>query len=371
MNIQPDIKLDFDDVLIVPRRSTIKSRKDVNLKRTFKFYHSTRSLTCIPIFSANMAFSGPLLAKEMSRLGLLCALHKYVPNDQINSVCSNTLVFMSIGMRDKDYNKLESFIHTYKYVPNLVIDVPNAYIQSFISYCAKVRKLAENAIIIAGNVVTSEMVQELIIHGGVDCVKIGIGPGSHCQTRMKTGVSYPQISACAECSIVAHGLKSNTGLGLVCLDGGFKNSGDLCKGFVAGADFCMTSNLLCGVEESEGEWIDKSYNSSFPTIYDEFLPEGSLTNKSEDSIGGICKISTRKKCFKHYGMSSHYAQEKHGEGRKDYRASEGKVSLVDYKGNTEDVIKEILGGLRSCASYIGSNELRHFNKCGSFIKVNK
>ena len=206
------------------------------------------------------------------------------------------------------------------------------------------------------------MVQELIIYGKVDCVKIGIGPGSHCETRRVTGVSYPQISAAMECSIVAHGLKNgNKKLGLICLDGGFKYIGDLAKGFVAGADFCMTSSLFCGVDESDGEW--QTEKIKIGTSPNEIYP---WTNEFDMPV-----YEERKTKFKHYGLSSHYAQEKHGTGKKDYRASEGKVSLVDAKGPVEGVVQEILGGLRSTGTYINAHELRDFNKCGEFIRVNK
>lgn len=392
MKIQQDIKLDFDDVLIIPKRTTLESRKQVKLEKTFYFYHSPRSLTCVPVMCSNMAFCGPKLAKKLSENGMCAALNKYLTIEEIHSVChTSDRIFMSIGLNEQE--KLMSFIQKYQYSPNLVIDVPNAYMDKFVKYCEDIRSISPDSIIIAGNVVTPEMVQELIIYGKIDCVKIGIGPGSHCETKRVTGVGYQQISAAMECSIVAHGLKNgDKKLGLICLDGGFKHIGDLAKGFVAGADFCMTSSLFCGVDESDGEWVYEKVIDPYAPWESVDLTRKQLENEffksflvDRNSVINIpynqfeCPnikfqrtIKTEKKVkFKHYGLSSHYAQEKHGTGKKDYRASEGKVSLVDAKGPVEGVIQEILGGLRSTGTYINAHELRDFNKCGEFIRVNK
>lgn len=350
MKVIQDAKLDFKDVLIVPKRSILSSRSEVELLRNFEFYHSPRKLRCIPIFSANMFFSSLKMAKLLSENNMLCALHKYHSLEEVNEACGldweylnikkripNQNVFMTIGMRDKDLYFLESFTKQYNYEPNICVDVPNAYIEKFVKFCEKVRSIANDSIIMAGNVVTPEMTQELIIYGGVDIVKLGIGPGSQCETRSVTGVGYPQISCSLENSIIAHGLKKeDKRLGLVCLDGGFRNIGDLAKGFCSGSDFLMTSSLLAGVEESNGEWLLNEDKGRF---------------------------------LKHYGMSSHYAQEMHEGVKKDYRASEGRISYIPYKGNGQDVINEILGGLRSTATYIGAKELKDFNRCGQLCIV--
>lgn len=349
MKIIEDIKLDFKDVLIVPNRTTLESRSQVELTRIFEFYHSPKRISVIPVCAANMAsIAGVNMALTLEKSHLITILHKYLSNEEIHKACgipwnfvstlgiASPYVFMSIGMKESDIDKLQNFYQEYNYYPNICIDVPNGYCEKFVKFCYRVRNIVNDSIIMAGNVITPEMTQELIIHGGVDIVKIGIGPGSNCQTRKITGVSYPQISAAIECSSVAHGLKSGPKkLGLICLDGGFKEIGDLAKGFVAGADFCMTGNLFAGTDECCGEWIE---------------------------VDGT-------KYLVHYGMSSHYAQEKHEGSQKTYRASEGIVTHIEHKGKVGNVVQEILGGLRSTGTYIGADCLKDFNKCGNFIKV--
>ena len=206
----------------------------------------------------------------------------------------------------------------------------------------------------AGNVCTAEMVQELILHGGVDIVKIGIGPGSACTTRLKTGVGYPQLSAIIECAHAAHGLKSHEKrMGLICADGGCRTPADICKAFAANADFVMLGGMLAGTEECEGDWEEErlvSWNKPK-------APE--VTNQIV------------KKFLKFYGMSSKTAQDKHGEGLKNYRSSEGRSIRVPYKGPAENVIQDILGGIRSCCAYIGATSVKDMSKCAEFIRVNR
>lgn len=353
MKISQDRKLEFNDVLIVPRKSTLKSRSEVNLEKTFYFYHSPRSLTCVPVFCSNMAsVAGLHMAYELSKYKYLTALHKYLSLEEIYvASCDNDLAFMSIGMND--FDKLKEYIKVKNHYPNICIDVPNGYLQCFVDFCQKVRELTPESIIMAGNVVTQDMVQELIIYGKVDIVKLGIGPGANCITRKVTGVSYPQLSCAIECSTVAHGLKSQEKhLGLVCLDGGFREVGDLAKGFCGGADFCMTGSMFAGTDECCGEWHEDKFNFRFI-----------------DPMDGKAKECSRSKKLIHYGMSSHYSQEKHTGVQKDYRASEGIVTYIDAKGPVSKVIQEINGGLRSTGSYIGANCIKDFNKCGSFIQI--
>ena len=201
----------------------------------------------------------------------------------------------------------------------------------------------------AGNVCTPEMVQELILHGGVDIVKIGIGPGSACTTRLKTGVGFPQLSAIIECSHAAHGLRNGDGrLGLVCADGGCRTPSDVCKAFAAGADFVMLGGMLAGSYECEGDWQYEWVSDGKHDYYHKMV----------------------RKSLKFYGMSSSEAQSKYG-GVKDYRASEGRVKEVPYKGPAKDIILDVLGGLRSACAYIGATKLKDMNKCAEFNLVNR
>ena len=342
MKINNEIKLDFDDVLLLPQRSRAASRKQVQLQRRFRFYNSSREWSGIPIIAANMDTVGTLaMSSELSKLQIVTCLHKYYGKDKILKLEHSPFAmytWYSMGIKNIDFDNLHEIIEKTHITPNICIDVANGYTNNFVNFCQKVRSnFGDRPIIMAGNVASPEMVQELILHGGVDIVKVGIGPGSACTTRLKTCVGYPQLSCIMECAHAAHGLRASSGrLGLICADGGCKLPGDVCKAFAAGADFVMLGGLLAGTDECEGEW------------------EGE-----------------EKKVLKFYGMSSKKAQEKHGSGLKDYRSSEGRVKKIPYKGPVIDTIQDILGGLRSACSYTGATRLKDFAKTAQFVRVNR
>lgn len=343
MLISQDIKLDYEDVLIVPQRTTLESRRDVHLEREFKFYHSPRVWKGIPIICSNMVpLTSKRMAVKLSDHRMVTALHKYYSAVEVAEIINLTHIdytWMSIGKSDEEIVRIHEVARILGSVPNLVIDVPNGYMESFVKFCKQIRDTFPESIICAGNVTTPEICEELIIHGGIDICKIQISPGSQCETRKMTGIGYGTFSCIQECSHAAHGLKSKTGhLGLVMTDGGCKTPGDVCKAICGGADWVMLGGMLAGTDECDGEW------------------------ELQDS---------RKINLTFYGMSSHYAQEKHGVGKKKYRASEGKVSKITYKGPVEDIIQEILGGLRSCGAYIGAKYLKDYSKCAKFIKINR
>ena len=367
MHIIQDAKLDFADVLIVPQRTTLESRKEVILERNFRFYHSPRIWTGIPIICANMV---PLTSKSMAiRLSahkMITALHKYYDVDDLYDIINSTGIdysWATIGKSEDDINKLVTLSKKLDKNPNIVIDVPNGYMESFVSFCRKVRDNFPDSIICAGNVTTPEICEELIIHGGVDIIKGQIGPGSQCETRIVTGVGYGTFSCVQECSHAAHGLRTNTGrLGLFMSDGGCKTSGDICKAMCGGADFVMIGGMFAGTEECEGEW---KYEYRCYTEGE----DDRLNKEWWQAFDPGYSTQKRKLSLTFYGMSSHYAQEKHGNGKKTYRASEGKISSIEYKGPVDNTIQEILGGLRSCGAYIGAKHLKDFNKCAKFAKV--
>lgn len=336
MKILEQTGLDFDDVLIVPNRNRLESRSQVKVTRDYRFYHSPKLWRGTPIICSNMPSVASLkMANTLQKYQMITCLHKYYSNLELSNHFSNPdtntdYQWISIGMKDEELKRIP------KIDLNICIDVPNGYIEKFVKFCAKVRNEYPNSIILAGNVCTSEMTQELIIHGGVDIVKLFVGPGRACRTRITTGVSYPTLTSTIECSSVAHGLKfEDKRLGLVCADGGFRQYGDICKGFVAGADFCMSGLLFSATDETDIEWFEEK--------------EG--------------------KYSLYYGLSTHYSQQKHGEGYKDYRASEGSIQKIKYRGSVENIIKEMLGNIRSCCTYIGSDSIKDMNKCGNFIKI--
>lgn len=345
INIDADTKIDFDDVLIKPKISNINSRAEVNLVRTFQFAHSPKQLSCVPIVAANMDTTGTMLmADAMIRHGCVTCLHKHYSEEDIEHYFTHQqgvsdLVFYSTGISRDDIKKLTVVMNNLRLknitLPNVCIDVANGYHANFIKNIRLIRDIYPEIIIMAGNVVTPEIVEKLIITGKVDIVKVGIGSGSACTTRLKTGVGYPQLSAIIECSDIAHSLGAH-----ICSDGGCRTAGDISKAFAANSDFVMLGGMLAGTDECDGEWT------------------------YEDS-----EIK-RKISFSFYGMSSHIAQAMHG-GLKGYRASEGRVMTIPYKGQVSSIIDDILGGIRSACAYTGALSIVDLPKCAEFIRVNR
>jgi len=354
-----EIKLDFDDVLIRPKRSTLKSRSEVDLIRTFKFAHSPRELSCVPIIVANMDTVGTInMAKSLVPHQAITCLHKHYEDDSIinlytSELPNKQLVWYSTGTSNKDILKLEKiFAHLSAMklpLPNVCLDVANGYTEQFVKTASHIRKLFPEIILMAGNVVTPEMVEELIIHGKVDIVKVGIGSGSVCTTRLKTGVGYPQLSAIIECADAAHGLG-----GHICSDGGCKVVGDVCKAFGANSDFVMLGSMFAGCDECEGEWTYE-----YLTSLGNWQPIDPKNNNEK-----------RKVSLKYYGMSSKNAMDKHHDGIAKYRTAEGKCVTVPFKGLAKEVIQDIYGGIRSACTYIGANKIKDFGKKTTFIQVN-
>lgn len=343
MRIDQDKKLDFDDVLIRPKRSTLSSRAQVSLIRNLTFYHSPKQWAGIPICSANMDSSGTFeMAQELSRHKMLTILHKFYTLDELKKklplLNQPDYVAFCTGIRDEDVSQLQTVIQLglEKYFSFICLDVPNAYLERVVQRVRELRVLLPEHIIIAGNVVTNEMTEELIL-AGADIVKIGIGSGSTCLTRKKTGVGYPQLSAIIESADAAHGLKSSTGVGLIMADGGIRTPGDIAKAFGAGADFILSGTLFAGFTESGGEIV----------------------------------IKNGKQYKEHFGSSSDTAMIRHYGSIAAHRASEGRTTLVPYKGNVSVFIQDVLGSLRSTATYIGAKELKEFTKRTTFILVNR
>ena len=338
MLISDDIKLDYSDVLIRPKRSTLKSRKEVDLIRTTKFRNSKQVYSGVPIMAANMDGVGTFeMADELSKLNIFtCLVKTYKTNELVDFFDSSDLelmtyrkqnVAMSIGTSDSDLKKFkEVYELTDGNLKYLCVDVANGYTEMFSNFIYQLRLNHSKLVIIAGNVVTGDMTQELILNGA-DIVKCGIGPGSVCTTRIQTGVGYPQLSAVIECADAAHGLG-----GHIIADGGCTNSGDVAKAFGGGSDFVMLGGMLAGHVEGGGEVVDNM--------------------------------------IRFYGMSSETANDKHFGGLKDYRASEGKEVSIPYKGTVANTVQSILGGIRSSCTYIGASKIKDLPKCTTFVRVN-
>jgi GMP reductase len=331
MRIEEDIKLDFRDVLIRPKRSTLASRKEVELKRTYTFKHSGWEWSGVPVMAANMDGVGTTaMAEALYEHRMFTCLVKNYDEDQLFDLVGGiggNYFAVSTGIGEKDFVRLSRIINAYPEIHFICIDVANGYSEQFGDYVADVREAFPHCTIIAGNVVTADMTQELILRGA-DIVKVGIGPGSVCTTRLQTGVGYPQLSAIIECADAAHGLG-----GHIIADGGCTCPGDVAKAFVAGADFVMLGGMLAGHDEGGG------------TVED----------------GKV----------KFYGMSSDTAMNKHHGGVAEYRSSEGRTVEIPYRGAVTHTVMDLLGGLRSTCTYVGAPTLKQLPKCTTFIRVNR
>ncbi|MCH2157683.1 MAG: GMP reductase [Oleiphilaceae bacterium] len=336
MRIENDIKLGFKDVLFRPKRSTLKSRSQVSLERTYKFKNSGQTWTGVPVIAANMDTVGTFeMAERLASYKMLTAMHKHYTVEewtewlgkQEDSIYDHIMV--SSGTSDADFDKVKAIVLANPKLRFICIDVANGYSQHFVDFLRRARADFPSMIIIAGNVVTGEMAEELIL-SGADVVKVGIGPGSVCTTRVKTGVGYPQLSAAIECADAAHGLG-----GHVISDGGCTCAGDVSKAFGAGSDFVMLGGMLAGHEESGGELVERD--------------------------GKLYKLF--------YGMSSSTAMNKHSGGVANYRASEGKTVEMPFKGPVDNTVQDILGGVRSTCTYVGADSLKELSKRTTFIRV--
>ena len=332
MKIESDKKLDFSDVLIRPKRSALSSRSQVSLERTFKFAHSTMTWTGVPIIAANMDTVGTYeVYNVLSKYKVITALHKFYTLKDFKSMNLDPNYFMvSSGIKDSDFENLCNIVDNIE-TKFICIDVANGYMQKLVDFCLRIRAKYPNHILVAGNVVSREITEELIMRGKVDIVKVGIGSGASCTTRLKTGVGMPQLSAVIECSDAAHGVG-----GLIISDGGVTCPGDMAKSFGGGSDFVMMGGQFAGHDENPGDIIERG--------------------------GKFYKVF--------YGMSSKKAMEKHYGKMENYRSSEGRQLEIPYKGSINETIKDYLGGLRSTCTYINAKCIKYIPKCTTFLLVN-
>lgn len=336
MRIEQDLKLGFKDVMIRPKRSTLKSRSEVSLLRKFSFLHTGQEWDGVPIIAANMDTVGTFdMAKALGSEKMMTAMHKHYSKEDwagfIKSADPEILnyVAVSTGSGSADEAMVSYLMNEYSQLRFICVDVANGYSEHFVDFVKRMRDNHPDKIIMAGNVVTGEMVEELLL-GGADIVKVGIGPGSVCTTRVKTGVGYPQLSAIIECADAAHGLA-----GQIIADGGCKVPGDVAKAFGGGADFVMMGGMFAGHDESGGEMVE---------------------------IEG-------KQYRQFYGMSSKTAMDKHAGGVAEYRASEGKTVKIPYRGPVSATVQDLLGGIRSTCTYVGASRLKELTKRTTFIRV--
>ena len=336
MRVETDLKLGFKDVLIRPKRSNLKSRSQVSMERSYTFLHSRKLWTGVPVIAANMDTVGTFeVAEVLAGHGMLTAIQKHYTIKEWDDFLAAkdgdiySRIMVSTGTSDEDFDKLGLIVANHPQLEFICIDVANGYAESFVEFVSKVRAAFGEKTIVAGNVVTGEMVEELLL-SGADIVKVGIGPGSVCTTRVKAGVGYPQLSAVIECADAAHGLG-----GRIISDGGCTCPGDVAKAFGGGADFVMIGGMFAGHDESGGQLVERD--------------------------------GKQFKLF--YGMSSETAMDKHAGGVAAYRASEGKTVEVPYRGAIVETVRDILGGVRSACTYVGASALKELTKRTTFIRV--
>jgi GMP reductase len=346
MRTETEVKLDYSNVLLRPKRSTLGSRSNVEITRTLGPF------TGIPIMAANMDGVGTLkMADVLADKSMFTCLVKsykikelvdwFTDKDRREQRLNHTAY--SLGILEEDLTKFRA-VNSGADVKYVCVDVANGYSERFIDFVARFRDEFPNKIVIAGNVVTGDITEELILRGA-DIVKVGIGPGSVCTTRLQTGVGYPQLSAVIECADAAHGLG-----GHIIADGGCTCPGDVVKAFAGGADFVMLGGMLAGHNEGGGEVVEKAY----------------LSNELDTETGK--QVVDNQYFVQFYGMSSYTANEKHFGGLKDYRSAEGKEVLVSYKGDVSNTVQDILGGLRSACTYVGARRLKDLSRCTTFIR---
>jgi GMP reductase len=324
------VKLDFDDVLIVPQFSDITSRNQVEVTTTIAGRWGAK-ITGVPIIAANMDGVGTFsMHHALKKFDVFTAITKHHTVADWQAQHDISHAFITIGMSDEELVKAKTITalarHQHNnFIPKIVIDVANGYMNSFYDFIYRVRDAIPDAFIMAGTVVTPDAVERIIM-SGADIARVGIGTGAVCTTRRVAGVGYPQFSALLECipaaKLVGGGVQS---------DGGCVFPGDFSKAFGVGSQMVMAGSIFAGHQESEQEIVDG------------------------------------KVIF--YGMSSHAAQEKHNQTKK-YRASEGRVVQIPYKGAVENTISDILGGIRSTCAYIGALNIIEMPKKTNFIQVN-
>jgi len=352
MNIENDLKLDYSSVLLRPKRSTLGSRKEVRLERTHTFRNSKQNFQRIPIMAANMDGVGTMdMADTLGRLGMFtCLVKTYSIKELVGFFVDNPeraeYTAYSMGIMEADAAKFRA-VYQGAGIKYLCIDVANGYSERFLDFVNKMRTDYPELVIIAGNVVTADQTQELLLRGA-DVVKVGIGPGSVCTTRIQTGVGYPQLSSVMECSDAAHGLG-----GHIIADGGCVCPGDVAKAFAGGSDFVMLGGMLAGHDQGGGKVITKHFANGEATLLDN---------------GNYAPHYEEKRFVQFYGMSSEAANTKHFGGLKEYRSSEGREILVPYRGSIETTTQDLLGGIRSTCTYVGAAKLKHLPKCATFIR---
>lgn len=360
MQIKPDTKLNFEDVLMQPKRSTLSSRRDVEMTRKFTFKNANRVMEFTPIFASNMDGVGTFdMAKVLQDYKMMTVITKSTTLEQWKEAVGNGLRLQSVSVCTgtnrifdedaEDYKNMKLILDSFPDIKMITIDVANAYHENFVDFVKMIRDEFPNKVIVAGNVVTPEMTEELIINGA-DIVKIGIGPGSVCTTRTMTGIGVPQFSAILECADAANGVD-----GHIMADGGCVHPGDIAKALGGGAHMVMIGGMLAGHTQGGGKVVTKHFSTGEATQLDN---------------GNFMPHYEERKFVEFYGMSSDRAREVHGKRKDGYRGNEGRCIMLPYRGDVRNTVENIIGGVRSACTYIGARRMKDMPKCATFVQVN-
>ena len=326
--------LSFDDVLLVPRYSNILSRSEVDTRTVLSNNKKTFSLS-IPIFSANMdTVTESEMAIVMAKMGGLGIIHRFLSVDkqaaEVKKVKEKKLlVGAAVGVKEGEHKRIRSLVGAG--VDLIALDIAHGHSKYALEKVKFIKKEFPSVFIVAGNVATAEGFKDLV-NAGADAVKVGIGAGSICTTRIVTGFGVPQISAIMNCASVA----KKTKVSLIS-DGGIKSSGDIVKALAAGADAVMMGNVLAGTDEAPGKMI-------------------TIGSKQYKSYRGMASLQA----------NMDRPGSKH---EKDEIIEEGISAYVPYKGKAEDIIKKMIGGMRSGLSYAGARNIRELQKNAIFVRI--
>ena len=352
--ISDDVKLDYKDVLIVPDKSPVSSRKDVELTTRVPFAgRNVSAYEGVPIMAANMDGVGTLeMADGLRRHRIFTCLTKFYSADALASFFRDApersaFTAVTVGISESEWEKFRTlFARNGVKVDYICLDVANGYTDRFVACIDRYRREYPGLVIIAGNVVTHDQTIRLI-EAGADVVKVGIGGGSVCETRIKTGVGYPQFSAILECAHAAHRVGKS-----IVADGGCTVPGDVAKALAAGADFAMLGGMFAGHCEGGGRKVTRYFRT------DEVDADNNPIPKTVDYV-------------EFYGMSSKTANDKHFGGLQDYRSSEGRTVFLPHKPSLSDTLVDLLGGLRSTCSYVGARRIGELSEKSSFVRCNQ
>ena len=321
--------LSYGDVLLIPHRSPVDSRSDVDLSTNF-----TPSVDLeTPLVSAAMdTVTEADLAIALSQAGGLGVLHRFLTPDeqaaQVETVtAADEQVAAAVGINEDHVARAEAVVAAG--VDALVVDVAHGHLERTLSVVTELDQAFPETDLVAGNVATPAGVEDLAA-AGADCVKVGIGPGSHCTTRKVAGAGVPQLTAVDDCATAADAAGVT-----ICADGGVRTSGDAVKALMAGADTVMLGSLFAGTAEAPGAVIEV---------------DGTRYKRSR-------------------GMATTAAAEKRDDKEAEVRADEGVEALTPFKGPVEDVVGEFTAGIQSGLSYCGGHTIAAAREKAEFIRV--